>query len=132
MFDKKKLREFDLDPARLWPRVESRPPLSLDSTKIGNIPPPGEHPTTFHEHPESEEAHELLNATSPIHDEMELKYKWGWRFLDWLPLEKRYQGPDGKWVKTHKRVLSAMMPILVADLRLDLIGGEHGLSRSGK
>jgi hypothetical protein len=107
MFDRKKLREFDLDPDRLWPRVESRPaPLPLGSTKIRNIPPPGEHPKEFHEHPESEEAHELLDATSPIHDEMELKNKWWWRFLDRLPLEKTYQGPDGKWDKTHERVLS--------------------------
>lgn len=48
----------------------------------------------------TEEQEELLDAMSPMYDQ--LKLKWYWNILEYLPLTTRYQGKDNKWNTSNK------------------------------
>lgn len=50
----------------------------------------------------TEEQEELLDALSPVYDQ--LKLKWYWNILEYLPLTTRYQGRDTKWITSNKSV----------------------------
>jgi len=50
----------------------------------------------------TEEQEELRDALSPMYDQ--LKLKWYWNILEYLPLTTRYQGKDNKWITSNKSV----------------------------
>lgn len=106
MFTSDTLPAVGLDPASLYPFVAKRPPaLSGVGMKLQSIPPPNavdasdkvDNLVTIER---SEEEHELLDALSPVYDQLDLK--WHWWILEFIPFKQRWQANDGSW-KTSSR-----------------------------
>jgi hypothetical protein len=77
MFSIEGLREVGIDPASLYPLVKPRlPPLSA-----------------------TEKQHELLNALSPIYDQLSMSRSW-W-ILEILPFKRKHQKDNHSWAATH-------------------------------
>ncbi|KAG6916803.1 hypothetical protein DXG01_005268 [Tephrocybe rancida] len=101
MFISESLKPVGLDPASLYPYVQQRPPPLLSSgahiqsiPKVVPKPPqPGEAATPAAT--KTEEDHELLDAMSPIYDQLDLK--WAWWVLELFPMKQRYQKGDASW-----------------------------------
>jgi len=99
------MRKLGLDPASLYPDVQPRPPpLPVTHSRIQSIPRalPKAHYAEVDDLIKiykSEEEHELLDAMSPIYDQLELaKYWW---ILELFPMRQRYQRTSSdKWQKT--------------------------------
>jgi len=95
------LRSVGLDPASLWPYVTPRPPpLSVTNVRIQGIPraPPKMNYAgvdSLVKIEKSEEEHELLDAMSPVYDQLALAKFW-WA-LELLPVKQRYQTSTNHW-----------------------------------
>lgn len=115
LFITDRMTEIGMDPASLYPFVTPRPaPLPVGEHKIRNRPvkeiPIRPHMLLTKKKPsvaevskpppvtmlDSEEEEELMDALSPIYDQ--LKIKKGWWLLEVLPLQLRYQRGDNQWV----------------------------------
>lgn len=103
MFISEGLRGVGLDPAGLYPYIQTRPPpLSATDLHIQHIPSTKE-PTLQHfadvdsliELHKSEEEHELLDALSPIYDQLSLA--WFWWMLELFPMKQKFQKSDNSW-----------------------------------
>ncbi|KAG6849844.1 hypothetical protein C0991_010996, partial [Blastosporella zonata] len=100
------LRGVGLDPATLYPYVQKRPPvLPLGGAQIQHIPsskakelPNFAGSENLIEITKSEEEHELLDALSPIYDQLSLA--WFWWSLEILPLRQPFQKGDNSWSRT--------------------------------
>ncbi|KAG6884358.1 hypothetical protein C0993_011826 [Termitomyces sp. T159_Od127] len=104
------LRRVGLDPASLYPCVQKRPPsLSAGDLYIQNIPTTI--PTAIRQKiqlslgvdsliqiSKSEEEHELLDALSPIYDQLYVVPIW-W-ILKLFPMRQHYQKSDNLWDTT--------------------------------
>ncbi|KAJ7094734.1 hypothetical protein B0H15DRAFT_938288 [Mycena belliarum] len=101
MFNSDGLRKIGLDPASLYPLVAPRPlALPAGTACIQAIPTKTSESSVETERAllgDTEEAHELMDALSPIYDQLSLK--WFWWILEWLPIRQRYQRSDNSWVK---------------------------------
>ena len=117
-FHREAFREIGMDPATI---LHPRPPALKASAYVpptqngssAHVAEPSEgtvidevqaSPTaasTF----KSEEDEELVDALSPIYDE--LKLSWGWWILEFIPLRHRHQDRDGSWHKYYSYVLSS-------------------------
>ena len=118
MFMTDALRSVGLDPASLYPIVQARPaPLSVGQARIQTIPSRAERQlaqaqreherdansdtvpllTDASSHKTEEEC-ELLDALSPIYDQLSIKW-WFWWILEIIPVSHRYQLANGKWEK---------------------------------
>jgi len=105
LFDSRALWNIGLDPSSVWPVVKPRPPpLPLGASFIQNIPPPSQTPVKAHYADvddlippprKTEEEHELLDALSPIYDQLSLAK--GWWVLELLPIKHKYQLSDNTW-----------------------------------
>ncbi|KAG6917743.1 hypothetical protein DXG01_001281 [Tephrocybe rancida] len=101
MFISESLKLVGLDPASLYPYVQQRPsPLPSDGAHIQSIPkvvpkPPQPSEVATQTATKTEEEHELLDAMSPIYDQLDLK--WAWWVLELLPMKQRYQKGDASW-----------------------------------
>ena len=109
MFDIEGLRALGMEPNALYPEVAPRPPpLSVNTLRIQDIPPPN--PSAQHEVDlpnfayvddsssalyMSEEEHELHDALSPVYDQLSLAPFW-W-VLELWPVKQRYQKSDDSW-----------------------------------
>ena len=107
MFMSDGMRKLGLDPASLYPYVLPRPPpLDVSHARIQGIPraPPKNHyaePDDLTKVYKSEEECELLDAMSPIYDQLSLA-KWWW-ILELIPIKQRFQRSSStQW----ERVLS--------------------------
>ncbi|KAJ3504634.1 hypothetical protein NMY22_g17855 [Coprinellus aureogranulatus] len=103
LFLSDRLFEIGMDPATVYPEVKHpskeipirpRAFLSKKKSAVKEAPKPPAH--TSAQFLGSEEEEELLDALSPIYDQ--LKIKWSWWILELIPLNMRYQGSDDKWV----------------------------------
>ncbi|KAG6915283.1 hypothetical protein DXG01_012305 [Tephrocybe rancida] len=98
------LRGAGFDPSTLYPYVQKRPPpLPLGGAQIQHIPT--SKPRELQnfsgmeylvEITKSEEEHELLDAVSPIYDQLSLA--WFWWILELIPIKQHYQKGDNSWV----------------------------------
>ncbi|TEB40268.1 hypothetical protein FA13DRAFT_1760849 [Coprinellus micaceus] len=118
LFLSDRLFEIGMDPATVYPEVKLPEAPALGDHKIRNHPTK-EIPIRPHKHLSkkkqpalaavsklaapgprqflgSETEEELLDALSPIYDQLTLKKSW-W-FLELIPLNMRYQGSDDNWV----------------------------------
>jgi len=91
------LGDIGLDPASLYPNVQRR--LPPHSTANAIIEPPLKDPTKRRYYPadvkhKSEEDHELLDALSPIYDQLEGDSGGFWWILEKLPLTHEVQKGD--------------------------------------
>ncbi|KAG5648766.1 hypothetical protein DXG03_000114 [Asterophora parasitica] len=101
------LRRLGLDPANLYPYVLPRPPaLPVAGAQIQHIPSPETQKLqnfanvdNLVQVDKSEEEHEILDALSPIYDQLSLK--WGWWVLELIPVKQRYQKSDNTWESSH-------------------------------
>ncbi|KAG6867256.1 hypothetical protein C0993_005153 [Termitomyces sp. T159_Od127] len=92
------LRKVGLDPASLYPCVQKRPPpLPVGSAYIQNIPTATQQKVQLSSGV-SEEEHELLDALSPIYDQLSLVPIW-W-ILELVPMRHHYQKSDDSWATT--------------------------------
>lgn len=111
MFSSEAMKTAGIDPAMLYPIVQNRPaPLSAIGAQIQNIPSKAELKVMLKEAEEAnslvqvanvktEEEHELLDALSPIYDQLSLVwYTWWW--LELLPMKQHYQRSDNTWGTT--------------------------------
>jgi len=100
------LRGIGLDPASLYPVVLPRPPplnpiASALQVQRSSKPPVvninannnGEMDDLWDQR--TEEEHELLDALSPIYDQLSLK--WTWWLLELIPMKHRFQQSNNKW-----------------------------------
>ncbi|TFK49640.1 hypothetical protein OE88DRAFT_361764 [Heliocybe sulcata] len=97
MFHSTVLRTIGLDPASLYPHVKERPPLGPESSFLSageSLLAASKNITTEQvQNPFlSEEEEDILDALSPIYDELVLAK--GWWILELLPMEERYQDGD--------------------------------------
>ncbi|KAF5372302.1 hypothetical protein D9615_009237 [Tricholomella constricta] len=105
MFISECLRNVGLDPASLYPYVHQRPPpLPTTGAQIQHIPssttPKLQNFADVDDLVEvsrswSEEEHELLDAMSPIYDQLSLA--WFWWTLEVLPMKQHFQKGDNSW-----------------------------------
>lgn len=106
MFTSEGLRSIGIDPASLYPIVQKRPPpLPTNGSHIQHIPSSTSPKPDSLPHygnvdslipiEKSEEEHELLDALSPIYDQLSLA--WGWWILELFPVKQRYQKSDNTW-----------------------------------
>ncbi|KAG6812472.1 hypothetical protein H0H87_009783, partial [Tephrocybe sp. NHM501043] len=101
------LRGVGLDPATLYPYVQKRPPpLVVGGLQIQSIPSSNSQvlqnyagDETLVEVTKSEEEHELLDALSPIYDQLSLA--WFWWILELLPIKQPFQKGDKTWSRTY-------------------------------
>ncbi|KAF8190874.1 hypothetical protein BJ912DRAFT_965013 [Pholiota molesta] len=109
MFSSEGLREIGIDPNSLYPLVKPRPPpLSAAGAKIQSI-----HDAPHQDYEEfagigasaalgesekTEEEHELLDALSPVYDQLDLA--WFWWLLELIPFRQKYQKGDNTWDTT--------------------------------
>ena len=105
MFMSDGMRKLGLDPASLYPDVQPRPPpLPVAHARIQGIPrtTPKNHYAEADDLVKvykSEEEHELLDAMSPIYDQLSLAKFW-W-ILELIPIKQRYQRSSStKWENT--------------------------------
>ena len=96
MFMSAGLGDIGLDPTTVYPKVQQRPPPR--SAAKATIQPPLKDPTKPYpvdlvKPYKPEEDHELLDALSPIYDQLE---SWFWKFLEQLPLMHEVQTSDDK------------------------------------
>ena len=116
MFMTDALRSVGLDPASLYPTVQTRPaPIPIGQARIQTIPSRAERrlgaqaerdPNSDDTVPlltdtpshKTEEECELDDALSPIYDQLAIKW-WVWWVLEILPVSNRYQLANGKWEK---------------------------------
>lgn len=116
MFESDGLRNIGLDPDALYPEVLPRPaPIPLDpkTSLIQDIPPPtpkvkaneetslpnfahADTNATSLKPRQTEEELDLIDALSPIYDQLSLK--WFWWILELFPVKQRYQKGDTSWV----------------------------------
>ncbi|KAG5638610.1 hypothetical protein H0H81_011500 [Sphagnurus paluster] len=100
------LRSIGLEPASLYPVVLDRPPaLRAEERLIQRIPSPAEAARQLAASAalvlKTEEEHELLDALSPIYDQLKIKW-WFWWILELLPQHQRYQDEDLNWVNKFR------------------------------
>ncbi|KZT19040.1 hypothetical protein NEOLEDRAFT_1078676 [Neolentinus lepideus HHB14362 ss-1] len=103
MFHASLFRTVGLDPASLYPYVKERPPLGPESSFL----PIAESLLTASKDNSgkqssflNEEEEDILDALSPIYDQLVLSK--GWWILELLPMEERYQaGDDGNEWQTR-------------------------------
>jgi hypothetical protein len=104
LFSSEAMKSCGLDPANLYPVIQKRPaPLSVAGAQIQPIPSAKElkAQANFAEADvlvkitKTEEEHELLDAMSPIYDQLSLA--WFWWFLELLPMKQHYQKTDNTW-----------------------------------
>ncbi|KAG6908204.1 hypothetical protein DXG01_005793 [Tephrocybe rancida] len=98
MFISESLNAVGLDPASLYPYVQQRPPpLPVNGAHVQKTPASKLAPPQASEVADTmtEEDHELLDAMSPIYDQLDLK--WFWWMLELLPVKQRYQKGDSSW-----------------------------------
>jgi hypothetical protein len=109
MFSSEGLREIGIDPNSLYPLVKPRPPpLSAAGAKIQSIhdAPQQDYEefagigasAVLGEHEKTEEEHELLDALSPVYDQLDLA--WFWWLLELIPFRQKYQKGDNTWDTT--------------------------------
>ncbi|KAJ7912904.1 hypothetical protein B0H13DRAFT_1613010 [Mycena leptocephala] len=122
MFDAEGLRSIGLDPESLYPIVKPRPPAlpvgtariqphpskkSQASVQKANTPPNladsqtalnVENVDTSPPIRMTEEELDLVDALSPIYDQ--LSQKWFWWILELLPIRQRYQRGDNTWASS--------------------------------
>lgn len=107
MFSSEGLREVGIDPNSLYPLVKPRPaPLSAEGAKIKSIhDPPHQDYEEFAGISSSamldqktEEQHELLDALSPVYDQLDLA--WFWWILELIPFRQKYQKGNNTWDST--------------------------------
>lgn len=95
-----KLREMGLDPPSLYPVVLPRPPpLSVGDHKIRSRSSDVASNVLSVSAP-LEEREELIDALSPIYDELEINKMW-W-ILEYIPLPLNHQEGNRKWVAEFK------------------------------
>ena len=106
MFMSDGLRKLGLDPASLYPDVLSRPPpLPVTQARIQGIPrtPPKNHYAEVDDLVKvykSEEEHELLDAMSPVYDQLAMAKFW-W-ILELIPMKQKYQRSSStNWEKIY-------------------------------
>jgi hypothetical protein len=117
-FHHEAFRDIGMDPAKI---LDPRPPAFKASAYV----PPTENGASAHvaEPTEdtltdevqasptaastfkSEEDEELVDALSPIYDELQLS--WGWWILEFIPLRHRHQDREGLWHKYWSYVFSS-------------------------
>ncbi|RDB14966.1 hypothetical protein Hypma_016149 [Hypsizygus marmoreus] len=106
MFTSEGLRTAGLDPTSLYPIVQKRPPpLPITGAQIQSIPSKSFLKQKDLQHyaevddlvkiTKTEEEHELLDALSPIYDQLDLA--WFWWMLELFPMKQRYQKGDNSW-----------------------------------
>ena len=109
MFISDTLPAVGIDPASLYPSVAPRPPaLSGVGLKIQSIPSSNAAVAVDASAEvddliiidRSEEEHELLDALSPIYDQLDLK--WHWWILEYIPFKQRWQAKDGSWTTSAR------------------------------
>ncbi|KAI0003871.1 hypothetical protein BJV74DRAFT_812169 [Russula compacta] len=109
-FHREAFKEIGMDPTKI---LDTRPPALKASAYV----PPAENGTSAHAAEptegtltdevqasptaastfKSEEDEELVDALSPIYDELQLS--WGWWILEVLPIRHRHQDREGLWHK---------------------------------
>ncbi|KAG6873169.1 hypothetical protein C0995_002018 [Termitomyces sp. Mi166 len=95
IFGLEDLRRVGLDPASLYPDVQKRPPpLPVVGAQIQYIPT-----ATQQEELQDREEHELLDALSPIYDQLSLAPLW-W-ILELLLIKQNFQKGDNSWGSTN-------------------------------
>ncbi|KAJ3767573.1 hypothetical protein FB446DRAFT_651900 [Lentinula raphanica] len=112
LFDCDGLRDLGMDPDALYPEVLPRPPpLPVGDAHIQDIPTEGSVSKAEKESAlknysghtsetagalvKTEEQLELLDALSPIYDQLSLK--WFWWILEFFPIKQRFQRGDNSW-----------------------------------
>ncbi|KAJ7481689.1 hypothetical protein FB451DRAFT_134549 [Mycena latifolia] len=121
MFDARRLEELGIDPAHLYPSVLDRPAApTLKNARIAPPPPrpsllrrlfSRDRPPEFTLSPEladsdvpletpMEEQEDLLDALSPMYDQLKLKPFW-W-ILELIPMSFRSQQRDDRWVSKFR------------------------------
>ncbi|KAG6810246.1 hypothetical protein H0H93_015106, partial [Arthromyces matolae] len=100
------LRNIGLDPASVYPSVQTRPPpLPVGNARIQSIPSTTSANDTdsganaLVQITMSEEEHELLDALSPLYDQLELAK--GWWILEVLPLKRPFQRSNNSWAAEY-------------------------------
>lgn len=102
VFHASQLRTIGLDPASLYPAVKERPPLDPEQSFLASaqalLQASKDSPLNGRSPFLSEEEEDILDALSPIYDQLVLAK--GWWLLEMLPMEERYQnGEDGtEWL----------------------------------
>lgn len=117
MFISNTLPPVGLDPASLYPFVTPRPPaLSGVGMKIQSESIPPSNATDESDKVDdlitierSQEEHELLDALSPIYDQLDLK--WFWWLLEVIPFKQRWLTNDGSWETSARWNLGKGRPI---------------------
>jgi len=118
MFMSKDLRSIGLDPASLYPKVATRPPpLSASHARLQLVPKDSSKGLynaanyditafprivngLFTTTSKSEEQHELLDALSPIYDQLELDRSWG--VVEHLFITHEVQRDDCDRLEEHR------------------------------
>jgi len=100
MFTCEGLRNAGLDPTMLYPYVQKRPPpLPISNSQLQYIPRAPSKPSADADNAvqvvKSEEEHELLDAMSPIYDQLKLAVPW-W-ILELIPVKQHFQKGDNSW-----------------------------------
>lgn len=109
MFTSEGIRKSGIDPANLYPLVQSKrpPPLPTIGAHIQEIPSATSLKQKSNENHadtddlvkitkiKTEEEHEFLDALSPIYDQLSLA--WFWWILELIPIKQRYQKGDNSW-----------------------------------
>ncbi|KAJ3802202.1 hypothetical protein GGU11DRAFT_673408 [Lentinula aff. detonsa] len=114
MFDRDGLRDLGMNPDALYPDVLPRPPpLPVGDACIQDIPTEGSLSQVQKDSAlknysgdpselgagavvtQTEEQLELLDALSPIYDQLSLV--WFWWILEFFPIKQRYQRGDNSW-----------------------------------
>lgn len=103
MFTSEGLRSAGIDPAMLYPYVQKRPPpLDIANSQLQYIQPassqkpqPSAGAGNAVQPVKSEEEHELLDAMSPVYDQLRLAAMW-W-ILELMPVKQHYQKSDNSW-----------------------------------
>ncbi|EPQ52600.1 hypothetical protein GLOTRDRAFT_46622 [Gloeophyllum trabeum ATCC 11539] len=104
-FHASQLRTIGLDPASLYPAVKERPPLGPEQSFLASaqalLQASKDSPLNGRSPFLSEEEEDILDALSPIYDQLVLAK--GWWLLEMLPMEERYQnGEDGtEWLSVN-------------------------------
>ncbi|KAG6908203.1 hypothetical protein DXG01_005792 [Tephrocybe rancida] len=115
MFTSQALKAAGLDPANLFPYVQKRPPaLPANEAHVQNIrsivSAPSRPAAVAAQTSMTEEDHELLDAISPIYDQ--LRINWLWWILEFIPMKHRFQMGDGSWDSYIGANLGRGRPIL--------------------
>ncbi|KAF8957353.1 hypothetical protein BDZ97DRAFT_1847069 [Flammula alnicola] len=105
LFNTEGLRSAGIDPASLYPYVQKRSShLPVSAARIRSMQSPT--PQDFERfagvdylaQTKTEEDHELLDALSPIYDQLSLA--WFWWILELLPITHDYQRSNNTWEST--------------------------------